>query len=231
MCEDEVTKKHFVIIADFIDSKKIDNRYETQEILKKKLNNINRRYKDDITSAFSIGQGDEFQANLNKVDNILLIIHELLTSFKGVDIRFGIGYGSLKTKYYKTTAFRSDGEAWYLARRAIDEIKKHNAKKVQYKLANYRFRTSKDETSKVSFINAVIDNSFLIYNDWTLTQKNVAKILFETYGFSDEFVQKEAAKKIKTTNQNLNKTLKSMKYYHYINFLRVLNEELKKVFI
>ncbi|MDA3931881.1 MAG: SatD family protein [Tenericutes bacterium] len=221
-------EKHFTIIGDFIDSKKIVNRYEIQETLKKKLNSINRKYKDDITSVFSIGKGDEFQANLNKIDNIILIIHEIMSVFSDVDIRFGIGYGTLKTKFYKTTAFGSDGEAWYLARQAIDEIKEHNDKNPQYQFANYRFRASEGDALNIDFLNGINNNNFLIYIDWTKTQRNIANVLFENYGLDGDFIQKEAAKKIKTSSQNLNKTLQSMNYYYYINFLKLVNDEMRK---
>lgn len=228
MDDNYLEKRHFTIIGDIIDSKKITNRYEVQEMLKKKLNSINRKYKDDITSAFTIGKGDEFQANINKIDNIILIIHEIMSEFYNIHIRFGIGYGSLNTKYYKTTAFRSDGEAWYLARKAIDEIKEHNDKNPQYQFANYRFRTSDDDALNIDFINGINNNNFLIFLDWTETQRKVANALFENFGLDEEFIQKEAAKKIKTSSQNLNKTLKSMKYYHYVSFLKLVNDEMKK---
>ncbi len=223
----EKDNMHFTVIGDFIGSQKLTNRYDVQEELRKILNRINRKYKSDITSNFSIGKGDEFQGNLNKIDNIVLIIHEIMSEFLDFDIRFGIGYGSIDTKYFKTNAYGSDGESWYFARKAIDEVKDHNEKNPQYHYANYRFCFREQSDIDTDFYNGMINNNFLIYKDWTKKQRGVANYLFKQHGFNDDFIQKEVAKKIETSSQNLNKTLKSMNYYYYITFLNLINDKLK----
>ena len=55
---------YIAIIGDIKGSKKLDNRNEVQKKLTSVLDDINKKYKDDIYSKFTITLGDEFQGLL-----------------------------------------------------------------------------------------------------------------------------------------------------------------------
>lgn len=56
--------QYYAIIGDIKRSKKIENRCEIQEKLKKILDNVNSIYNNDISAKFLITLGDEFQGLL-----------------------------------------------------------------------------------------------------------------------------------------------------------------------
>ena len=66
--------QYYAIIGDIKRSKKIENRCEIQEKLKKILDNVNSIYNNDISAKFLITLGDEFQGLLEITAPILEII-------------------------------------------------------------------------------------------------------------------------------------------------------------
>ena len=54
---------YIAIIGDLISSKAITNRPKSQKQLQNLLNQINKKYKELLKSAFTITTGDEFQAS------------------------------------------------------------------------------------------------------------------------------------------------------------------------
>ena len=58
---------YLALIADVIDSKTVQERFDLQKQLEKTLQKINELFKDCLASAFTLTLGDEFQALL-KVD-------------------------------------------------------------------------------------------------------------------------------------------------------------------
>ena len=60
--------QYYAIIGDIKRFKKIENRCEIQEKLKKILDNVNSIYNNDISAKFLITLGDEFQGLLEMIE-------------------------------------------------------------------------------------------------------------------------------------------------------------------
>lgn len=68
---------YIAIIGDLISSKTITNRPKSQKQLQNLLNQINKKYKELLKSAFTITTGDEFQALLVPNPQIFQILMRL----------------------------------------------------------------------------------------------------------------------------------------------------------
>jgi hypothetical protein len=114
------------VIADIIDSKKIDvhQRRVYQKQLKDILKKINNQFYDDICSNFIITLGDEFQGVLNNAEHLFDIIDMIQFNLKEIRIRFGIGIGEIVTDIDREASIGSDGPAYHRARNSLQALKK-----------------------------------------------------------------------------------------------------------
>lgn len=116
----EHINNYLAVIGDLVDSKKIAERKSVQNKLESAIENVNRKYSQCIMSKFLITLGDEFQGLLKPTDQIFDIITDIVEVLEPVQIRFGVGYGSITTNLHNV-ALGMDGPAFYLAREAIEE--------------------------------------------------------------------------------------------------------------
>ena len=65
---------YLALIADVIDSKIVQERFDLQKQLEKTLQKINELFKDCLASAFTLTLGDEFQALLKVESPVFQII-------------------------------------------------------------------------------------------------------------------------------------------------------------
>ena len=65
---------YLALIADVIDSKIVQERFDLQKHLEKTLQKINELFKDCLASAFTLTLGDEFQALLKMEAPVFQII-------------------------------------------------------------------------------------------------------------------------------------------------------------
>ena len=65
---------YLALIADVIDSKIVQERFDLQKQLEKTLQKINELFKDCLASAFTLTLGDEFQALLKMEAPVFQII-------------------------------------------------------------------------------------------------------------------------------------------------------------
>ena len=68
---------YLALIADVIDSKIVQERFDLQKQLEKTLQKINELFKDCLASAFTLTLGDEFQALLKVEAPVFQIIDTL----------------------------------------------------------------------------------------------------------------------------------------------------------
>ena len=108
---------YYAIIGDIIQSKELANRMEIQTKLNSILNEINKRYADEIAANFIITLGDEFQGLLSNPSNLFDIIDTIKFEMYPVRIRFGIGIGSIDTEVNSEMALGADGPAYHYARK------------------------------------------------------------------------------------------------------------------
>ena len=118
----------YAIIGDIKRSKKIENRCEIQEKLKKILDNVNSIYNNDISAKFLITLGDEFQGLLEITAPILEIIKYIQREIYPIKLRFGVGIGNVSTLINHEAAIGADGPAFYAAREMIEFLREQEKK-------------------------------------------------------------------------------------------------------
>lgn len=120
--------QYYAIIGDIKRSKKIENRCEIQEKLKKILDNVNSIYNNDISAKFLITLGDEFQGLLEITAPILEIIKYIQREIYPIELRFGVGIGNVPTLIDYEAAIGADGPAFYAAREMIEFLREQEKK-------------------------------------------------------------------------------------------------------
>ena len=120
--------QYYAIIGDIKRSKKIENRCEIQEKLKKILDNVNSIYNNDISAKFLITLGDEFQGLLEITAPILEIIKYIQREIYPIKLRFGVGIGNVSTLINHEAAIGEDGPAFYAAREMIEFLREQEKK-------------------------------------------------------------------------------------------------------
>ena len=120
--------QYYALIGDIKRSKKIENRCEIQEKLKKILDNVNSIYNNDISAKFLITLGDEFQGLLEITAPILEIIKYIQREIYPIKLRFGVGIGNVSTLINHEAAIGADGPAFYAAREMIEFLREQEKK-------------------------------------------------------------------------------------------------------
>lgn len=115
----------YSIVGDIVSSKKLDERLVVQRKLGNYLDKLNIEYNVTIKKNLSITLGDEFQGLFDSFCDILEIIHKIESVMWPTIIRFVIGIGDLSFDFGDPNSpYKSDGEVWWNARKAVDNIKK-----------------------------------------------------------------------------------------------------------
>jgi hypothetical protein len=113
---------HAVLIADVMHS---SSRRDIRRILGEKLAGASKRHLRCklIKLPYSVTAGDEFQTVLAGPATVPAIILDLRTCFQPLSLRIGIGLGRIPGRI-QPPVNRLGGEAFRLARQAIDSIKR-----------------------------------------------------------------------------------------------------------
>ncbi len=111
-------------IFDIIDSRKYNNRYDVQRVVRDSLEYLNYIFSERIKKKVVFGAGDEFQGLFRDPETAFLYARKLQLLIYPVKIRCGIGFGGIKYYEENWSSTEIDGEAYYNARRAIEEIPK-----------------------------------------------------------------------------------------------------------
>ena len=121
--------KYAAMMFDVIDSRRYLERYEVQNILMKSVEYHNEIYSYSIKKYVVSSAGDEFQGLFLDLPSAFLYIRKLQLLIYPIKVRCGIGYGEIKYDNDEWLSSAFDGEAYYLAREAINSInkKKSNA--------------------------------------------------------------------------------------------------------
>lgn len=121
--------KYAALMFDIVESRHYQGRYDIQNILMNAVSYLNHLYREDIKKEVVSSAGDEFQGLFLSLQSAFLYIRKLQLLIYPIRIRCGIGYGEIKYDVEKWSSSAFDGEAYYLARDAINEVskKKSNA--------------------------------------------------------------------------------------------------------
>lgn len=107
------------VIADVVESRRLEKRGAAQQSLQKLLAFLNEMHAESILSPFSLSRGDEIQALLVRADIVPDVLWEVAFRFPHAAIRFGFGLGELSTPL-SAVPMQTDGPAWWSARTAVD---------------------------------------------------------------------------------------------------------------
>lgn len=121
--------KYAAVMFDVVDSRRYLERYDIQNILMSSVEYLNNIYSYAIKKPVVSSAGDEFQGLFLDLPSAFLYIRKLQLLIYPIKVRCGIGYGQIKYDKDEWMSSAFDGEAYYLAREAINSInkKKSNA--------------------------------------------------------------------------------------------------------
>lgn len=215
----------FALIGDIIESKKIKERYNIQQKLETKLQELNYIFKEDIKSALTITLGDEFQGLFCNVETLLLCIDIISTYFKplGITFRFGIGYGKMLTKVNPNISIGSDGEPYWYARQALVEIETtKNSSQVYEKMII--------KNSSQDIINSLLMLQGKIRNDWTIEQSKLIYLILMNSGYKSINTEM-LLNDFDYTRQRISNLISRSSFHHYsetrINLFNYIKEVIK----
>lgn len=200
---------YVAIIGDIIESKKILDRKNTQQKLKKVLSDININYAEDIASKFTIALGDEFQGLLKNRNSIVKIMTEIEMAMIPVEIRFGIGIGDISTDISLNNSLEIDGSAYHRAREMIKEVE---GKKTKYSKPRSNIMLSSGENSQEidKLLNSIFSVCTALKSKWTDRQK---EIIFAYLSNGEN--QYKTAYALHIGQPSVNKALNNAQFYSY----------------
>lgn len=212
------------IIGDIIGSKLINNRKETQKKLNEVLTSINEKYKNDIAAKFLITLGDEFQGLLKEPYNLLKILFTISMELYPIKIRFGIGFGEINTSINKEMAIGADGPAYYMARKAIEEIKD---KEIRYEKPYHNIIINYNNLKYekiIRLVNATLSICGLIEGRWSEKQREAIRLLNDK-----EKNLKNVASDLHVSKSSIHRRIDSSGYYTYRHAIDTVRELLLEI--
>nr|WP_312576958.1 SatD family protein [Sedimentibacter sp.] len=214
---------YIAIIGDIVNSKKLVDRNATQIKLKSLLKRIDEKYSDDIASDFMITLGDEFQGLLKCGNNVMNIISEIELEMHPIQMRFGIGLGSIETEINREIPLGADGPAYHNARKMIEELKKLE-KRNMANYSNMMIATEGDNSNIDMLLNSILSLCATIQSKWTNRQREIIYSYIEN-GKN----QYETANKLKIGQPSVNKALTGSGYYSYQKAIETVSTTLSSV--
>ena len=201
---------YLVLIADVIDSKMVQERFDLQKQLEKTLQKINELFKDYLASSFTLTLGDEFQALLKVDAPIFQIIDTLRSELTPTQLRFGIGLGEIVTAIDPLQSIGADGPAYWNARAAINLVHQKND------YGNTQIYFSSGKENQDFFVNALIASGEAIRSSWRDSQEEILLNLLKRSVYSESFSQQDLAQSLAINPSALSKRLKSSSIRVYL---------------
>lgn len=203
---------YIALIGDIINSKDYSNRDEVQVLLKNKLKYLNSKYKEALKSPITITLGDEFQCLIKEPEVCFRIIDELslYLSLNGVELRFGIGIGTIETDINESLSIGADGPAYWNAREAIKVVHKDHDNR------NTSTYLKIADDSHEEFFNSVIRLQDLIRNNWTQTQKEFVYEILTDFGY-EKIVPGKLVQRLSFSSSQVSNRLASTSIRQYIS--------------
>lgn len=201
---------YLALIADVIDSKMVQERFNLQKQLEKTLRKMNELFGDYLASCFTLTLGDEFQALLKMDAPVFQIIDTLRSELSPTQLRFGIGLGEIVTAIDPLQSIGADGPAYWNARAAINLVHQKND------YGNTQIYFSSGNDSKDLLVNALIASGEAISSGWRGSQEEILLDLLKRFVYSENFSQQELAQSLDINPSALSKRLKSSSIRVYL---------------
>lgn len=201
---------YLALIADVIDSKMVQERFDLQKQVEKTLQKMNELFGDYLASRFTLTLGDEFQALLEVDAPVFQIIDTLRSELTPTQLRFGIGLGEIVTDIDPLQSIGADGPAYWNARAAINLVHQKN----DYGNTQIYFSCGKEKQD--FFVNALIASGEAIRSDWRGSQEEILLDLLKRCVYSENFSQQDLAQSLEINPSALSKRLKSSSIRVYL---------------
>ena len=201
---------YLALIADVIDSKMVQERFDLQKQLEKTLQTMNELFGEFIASNFTLTLGDEFQGLLKADAPVFQIIDTLRSELTPTQLRFGIGLGEIVTDIDPLQSIGADGPAYWNARAAINLVHQKN----DYGNTQIYFSCGKEKQD--FFVNALIASGEAIRSGWRGSQEEILLDLLKRCVYSENFSQQDLAQSLAINPSALSKRLKSSSIRVYL---------------
>ena len=201
---------YLALIADVIDSKMVQERFDLQKQLEKTLQTMNELFGEFIASNFTLTLGDEFQGLLKVDAPVFQIIDTLRSELTPTQLRFGIGLGEIVTSIDPLQSIGADGPAYWNARTAINLLHQKND------YGNTQIYFSSGKENQDFFVNALIASGEAIRSGWRGSQEEILLDLLKRCVYSENFSQQDLAQSLAINPSALSKRLKSSSIRVYL---------------
>ena len=201
---------YLALIADVIDSKMVQERFDLQKQVEKTLQKMNELFGDYLVSRFTLTLGDEFQALLEVDAPVFQIIDTLRLELNPTQLRFGIGLGEIVTAIDPLQSVGADGPAYWNARAAINFVHQKND------YGNTQIYFSSGKENQDFFVNALIASGEAIRSSWRDSQEEILLNLLKRSVYSESFSQQDLAQSLAINPSALSKRLKSSSIRVYL---------------
>jgi len=201
---------YLALIADVIDSKMVQARFNLQKQLEETLQKMNGLFADYLASRFTLTLGDEFQALLEVDAPVFQIIDTLRLELNPTQLRFGIGLGEIVTAIDPLQSVGADGPAYWNARAAINLVHQKND------YGNTQIYFSSGKENQDFFVNALIASGEAIRSSWRDSQEEILLNLLKRSVYSESFSQQDLAQSLALNPSALSKRLKSSSIRVYL---------------
>ena len=201
---------YLALIADVIDSKMVQERFDLQKQLEKTLQTMNELFGEFIASNFTLTLGDEFQGLLKVDAPVFQIIDTLRSELTPTQLRFGIGLGEILTDIDPLQSIGADGPAYWNARAAINLVHQKN----DYGNTQIYFSSGKEKQD--FFVNSLIASGEAIRSGWRGSQEEILLDLLKRCVYSENFSQQDLAQSLAINPSALSKRLKSSSIRVYL---------------
>ena len=201
---------YLALIADVIDSKMVQERFDLQKQLEKTLQTMNELFGEFLASSFTLTLGDEFQGLLKVDAPVFQIIDTLRSELTPTQLRFGIGLGEIVTDIDPLQSIGADGPAYWNARAAINLVHQKN----DYGNTQIYFLSGKEKQD--FFVNALIASGEAIRSGWRGSQEEILLDLLKRCVYSENFSQQDLAQSLEINPSALSKRLKSSSIRVYL---------------
>ena len=201
---------YLALIADVIDSKMVQARFNLQKQLEETLQKMNGLFADYLASCFTLTLGDEFQALLKMNAPVFKIIDTLRSELSPTQLRFGIGLGEIVTAIDPLQSIGADGPAYWNARAAINLVHQKND------YGNTQIYFSSGNDSQDLLVNALIASGEAIRSSWRDSQEEILLDLLKRSVYSETFSQQDLAQSLAINPSALSKRLKSSSIRVYL---------------
>lgn len=195
---------YIAIIGELVAGKEAPNHFTLQENLKSVLKRVNVAYSSEFASPFTLLSGGEFQALCKPSPYLFLMLDQIQLAFRGqVDIRFGLGLGTILTAIDPKQSIGADGPAYWEARKALDFIGHHT----DYGTSQVAFSSDYQQINRV--IYPLLTAADFIKSSWNSSQYELFQTLLENKIYQENFRQKIVAEKMKLSQSAFTKRVKS----------------------